>query len=134
MSVFPLASEDDLIAARAAVRSLAMQQGFSAVDLARIVTAASELARNVCVHAGRGTMQLESVCSAARFGVRIVVRDDGPGIADIDQAMQDGWSSGQGLGKGLPGSRRLVDEFEIESAPGRGTTVTVTKWSGRGDR
>jgi serine/threonine-protein kinase RsbT len=115
---------------RQQVRTVAAENGFSLVDQTKLVTAASELARNTLVHGGGGTAQVEVVKSTTgRAGVKLHFTDEGPGIADIGLALTDGWTSGGGLGLGLSGSRRLVDEFELNSAPGTGTTVMVVKWS-----
>ncbi|WP_019631411.1 anti-sigma regulatory factor [Actinomadura atramentaria] len=129
----PIASHDDVVRVRQLARSLAAAAGMSLVDQTKIVTAASELARNTLVYGGGGTARVERVerpspRAGARAGVRIVFSDDGPGIPDVDQALAEGWTSGGGLGLGLPGARRLVDEFDLDTEPGRGTTVTVTKW------
>ncbi|WIX89805.1 ATP-binding protein [Amycolatopsis sp. DG1A-15b] len=125
----PVRVEEDLLAARHAVRAAAVAAGFSIVDQTKIVTAASELVRNAYIHGGGGTMTVEAVRNrAGRLGLRLRVRDEGPGIADVDQAMTDGFSTGAGLGHGLGGTRRLVDEFDLDTAPGRGTTVTVVRW------
>jgi serine/threonine-protein kinase RsbT len=101
----------------------------SLVDQTKLITAASELARNALVHGGSGTASIETIRCDERCGVRVTFRDSGPGIADVGLAMTDGWSSGSGLGLGLGGARRLVDEFTLDSRPGRGTTVTVVKWT-----
>jgi len=125
----PVRVEEDLLAARHAVRAAAVAAGFTIVDQTKIVTAASELVRNAYIHGGGGTMTVETVRDpAGRLGLRLLVRDEGPGIADVDQAMTDGFSTGAGLGHGLGGTRRLVDEFALDTAPGRGTTVTVVRW------
>ncbi|MDX3186970.1 ATP-binding protein [Streptomyces sp. MN03-5084-2B] len=125
----PVRVEEDLLAARHAVRAAAVAAGFTIVDQTKIVTAASELVRNAYIHGGGGTMTVEAVRDrAGRLGIRLRVRDEGPGIADVDQAMTDGFSTGAGLGHGLGGTRRLVDEFALDTAPGRGTTVTVVRW------
>ncbi|WP_033262601.1 anti-sigma regulatory factor [Amycolatopsis vancoresmycina] len=125
----PVRVEEDLLAARHAVRAAAVAAGFSIVDQTKIVTAASELVRNAYIHGGGGTMTVESVLdSAGRRGIRLQVRDEGPGIADVEQAMTDGFSTGAGLGHGLGGTRRLVDDFDLDTEPGRGTTVTVVRW------
>ncbi|WP_340688075.1 anti-sigma regulatory factor [Amycolatopsis coloradensis] len=122
-------AEEDLLTARHAVRSSAVAAGFSIVDQTKIVTAASELVRNAYIHGGGGTMTITVLRDdRGRIGLRLRVRDDGPGIADVDQAMTDGFSTGAGLGHGLGGTRRLVDEFTIDTAPGRGTTITITRW------
>jgi serine/threonine-protein kinase RsbT len=125
----PVRVEEDLLAARHAVRAAAVAAGFTIVDQTKIVTAASELVRNAYIHGGGGTMTVETVRDpAGRLGLRLRVRDEGPGIADVGQAMTDGFSTGAGLGHGLGGTRRLVDEFDLDTAPGRGTTVTVVRW------
>ncbi|TQM71700.1 serine/threonine-protein kinase RsbT [Actinomadura hallensis] len=125
----PVVSNDDVVRVRQIVRSAADSAGFSLVDQTKIVTAASELARNTLVHGGGGTVVIErSVNDRRKAGLRIVFTDRGPGIPDVEQALTDGWSTGNGLGLGLSGARRLVDEFTLESAVGEGTTVTVVKW------
>jgi serine/threonine-protein kinase RsbT len=112
------------------VRTAAAANGLSLVDQTKLITAASELARNTLVHGGGGVATVEVVKSPnGRTGVKLHFADEGPGIADIGLALTDGWTSGGGLGLGLPGARRLVDEFELNSAPGTGTTVMVVKWS-----
>jgi serine/threonine-protein kinase RsbT len=121
---------DDVVRVRQQVRVLAAQTGLSLVDQTKVVTAASELARNALVHGGGGTARLEAVTSGnGRSGVRIGFADEGPGIPDLDLALTDGWTTGDGLGLGLSGARRLVDEFELTSKPGHGTSVVVVKWS-----
>jgi serine/threonine-protein kinase RsbT len=130
MEELPIRSGDDVVRVRQQVRVVAAQSGLSLVDQTKLVTAASELARNAVVHGGGGTARVEVVTSGAgKPGVRIDFTDDGPGIADVDLALTDGWTSGDGLGLGLSGARRLVDEFELISKPGSGTSVVVTKWS-----
>jgi serine/threonine-protein kinase RsbT len=119
---------EDVVRARQAARTLAVEAGFGLVDQTRIVTAVSELARNTLVHGGGGVATLEIVNDKERLGIRAVFRDQGPGIPDVDQAIRDGYSTGDGLGLGLGGSRRLMDDFEISSTPGQGTTVGVTRW------
>ncbi|MFD1537675.1 ATP-binding protein [Nonomuraea guangzhouensis] len=114
---------------RQRVRSVAVEVGLSLIDQTKVVTAASELARNALVYAGGGLAKIELVQNGIRQGLRIAFSDEGPGIPDIEQALTDGWTTGTGLGLGLSGSRRLVDEFDLVSAPGKGTTVTVTKWA-----
>ena len=126
-----VATDADTVEARAAGRSLAAQLGFSRTDATLIATAISEVSRNILVHAGRGVIELHGVYERDRCGVVVVARDSGPGIADLELALQDGWGSPGGLGLGLPGARRLVDDFEIESEVGAGTTVTMTKWRTR---
>lgn len=126
-----IAGEEGIVAARQQARETAKGLGFGPVDQSRIATAVSELARNVVRYAtgSRGDVQIAELASAENgIGLEIKVRDDGPGIANVDQALRDGFSSGQGLGMGLPGARRLMDEMTIESVPGQGTTVTIRKW------
>ena len=118
----------DIVKARQAVRSLSIELGFSLVNQTKFVTAASELARNTFIYGGGGAVTLEMVNDGMRSGLRLVFRDNGPGIADIEQAMKDGFTTGTGLGLGLGGARRLVNEFGIASEPGKGTLVTVTRW------
>ena len=118
----------DVVAARQKGRELAGKIGFTGSDLTLIATAISELARNIVTYAGRGEIIFTFVNNGERPGLAIVARDDGPGIADIELAMRDGHSTGGSLGLGLPGARRLMDEFEITSGVGRGTTVTLRKW------
>lgn len=127
-AVLAIVSNDDVVRARQSVRTLAQECRLSLVDQTKLVTAVSELARNTLVHGGGGSMRADLVANGPRKGVRAVFEDQGPGIPDLDLALTDGWTSGSGLGLGLSGSRRLVDEFAIDSEPGRGTTVTVTKW------
>jgi serine/threonine-protein kinase RsbT len=130
MDELPIRSGDDVVRVRQQVRVVAAQTGFSLVDQTKVVTAASELARNALVHGGGGTVRVEVVTSSkGKSGIRIGFTDDGPGIPDIDLALTDGWTTGQGLGLGLSGARRLVDEFELTSKAGRGTSVVVVKWS-----
>ena len=130
MDELPIQSGDDVVRVRQQVRVVAAESGLSLVDQTKVITAASELARNALVHGGGGTVRVEVITSAqGRNGVRIDFTDDGPGIADIDLALTDGWTSGDGLGLGLSGARLLVDEFELKSKPGSGTSVVVVKWS-----
>ena len=130
MDELPIRSGDDVVRIRQQVRTVAARSGLSLVDQTKLVTAASELARNALVHGGGGTARVEVVTSGSgKNGVRIGFTDDGPGIPDVDLALTDGWTSGDGLGLGLSGARRLVDEFELTSKPGSGTSVVVTKWS-----
>ena len=124
----PIRSEQDIVIARQTVRRLTQELGFGLVDQTKLVTATSELARNALVYGLGGTMVCELLAEGVRKGLRLQFIDQGPGIADIDQAMTDGWTSGKGLGLGLSGARRLVNDFSIESAPGQGTTVTVARW------
>lgn len=123
----PVSSESDIIAVRRRVRQLASQVGLSLVDQTKLVTAASELARNTVVYGGGGTLQLESL-NGPRTGVRLTFTDQGPGILDIELAMRDGFTTGTGLGLGLGGAKRLVNEFEIQSTVGLGTKVSLTRW------
>jgi serine/threonine-protein kinase RsbT len=124
----PIAGEDDIVAVRERARAVARAIGFGALDQTRVATAVSELARNVVRYAtgGRGEAVVRVLPPAGgRVGIEVVVRDEGPGIDDLARALRPGFTSGHGLGLGLPGARRLMDEFEIETGPGRGTTVTV---------
>ena len=115
--------------ARNEVRQLAGALGFRPIDQTRLATVTSELARNVVKYGGSGRLIAQPTARGdGRDGLRLIFEDTGPGIADIEAAMRDGFSTGRGLGKGLPGSKRLVDEFQIESEPGRGTRVTVVRW------
>lgn len=124
----PIGSDPDIVAARQAARELAIRAGFAGTDLTMLATAVSEVARNIVRFASSGEVSIE-LLERPRTGIRVVARDTGPGIEDIDRALQDGYSTYRGLGLGLPGSRRLMDEFAIDSEPGRGTTVTMTKWN-----
>ena len=124
----PLRGEPDIVASRQLVRKLTQQLGFSLVDQTKMVTAASELSRNTVTYGGGGEMGWDVVEQGARRGLRLRFRDEGPGIPDIAQALTDGWTSGKGMGLGLSGSRRLVHEFDIQSAVGEGTCVSVTRW------
>ncbi|PWU12870.1 MAG: anti-sigma regulatory factor [Verrucomicrobia bacterium] len=123
-----IATESDILLARRAVREAATQVGFGATDVTRIVTAASELARNTFLYAGRGTMHWTRCELHGREGLELKFVDKGPGIPDISLALQEGYSTGKGLGMGLPGAKRLMDDMDIQSAPGHGTTITVKKW------
>ncbi len=118
----------DIVAARQAGREMATQVGFKGSDLTLIATAISEVARNIVVYAKHGEIVLATLDEGERKGLSVVARDEGPGIADVDKAMRDGFSTGGSLGLGLPGARRLMDDFEIESRLGAGTTVTMRKW------
>ena len=122
-------SDGDVVVARMKGRELAARIGFSGIDLTLLSTAISEIARNIVSYAERGEISLSIVQDGRRLGILVVARDDGPGIPDIEQAMEDGFSTGRSLGLGLPGARRLVDEFDIESTVGVGTTVTLCKWA-----
>lgn len=123
-----LRSTDDIIKARQLVRDCAVLQGLSLVDQTKLVTAASELARNTLVHGGGGEMGLQALNDGTRRGVKVTFTDQGPGIADLELAMTDGYTTRGGLGLGLSGSKRLVNEFHIESRPGEGTTVSIVRW------
>ncbi|WP_425462916.1 anti-sigma regulatory factor [Luteibacter pinisoli] len=125
----PVRIEQDVVLARQAVRKLAVETGLRLVDQTKLITAASELARNAVIYGGGGDMDWEMLEEGSRKGLRLVFRDEGPGIADMKLAMTDGWTSGNGLGLGLTGARRLVDEFSVESAPGAGTRVSICKWT-----
>jgi len=124
----PLRSEEDVVASRQKVRALAQQLKFSLVDQTKMITAASELSRNTLVHGGGGAMRWELLDDGVRRGLRLHFEDEGPGIADVKLALTDGWTTGSGMGLGLPGSKRLVHEFEVRSAPGQGTRVSITRW------
>ncbi|MBB3073544.1 serine/threonine-protein kinase RsbT [Streptomyces violarus] len=124
----PIRSDLDLVWVRQHVRQAAARLGFGLVAQTKLVTAASELARNTLVHGGGGQMEVTHVSSAGAQGLRLAFTDEGPGIADLDRALSDGYTSGGGLGMGLSGSRRLVHDFHIDSTPGDGTTVRVTCW------
>lgn len=123
-----VAADLDVVLARQKGRQLAADAGFTGTDLTLISTAISEIARNIVSYAGRGEMAFSIVHEAGRRGIAIVARDQGPGIPDIEKALQDGFSTGKSLGLGLPGARRLMDRFEIRSTVGSGTTVSMTKW------
>jgi serine/threonine-protein kinase RsbT len=123
-----LENEQDVAVARGEARRIAADLGFRIIDQTRIATVASELARNVIKYARRGRMIAQPFDASGRHGLRLIFEDDGPGIPDIEAAMRDGFTTGRGLGKGLPGSKRLVDDFRIESEVGRGTRVTVVRW------
>ncbi len=124
----PVRSQQDVVAVRQSVRSFAVAQGLSLVDQTKIVTAASELARNTLDHGGGGTARLEAVSDNGRTGVRLTFEDRGPGIADIARAMTDGFTTGSGLGLGLGGAKRLSNDFDLWSRTGEGTRVTITRW------
>lgn len=124
----PILSEGDVVTARRMVRKVASDAGFGLTDVTRIVTAASELTRNVFRYAGSGVLRWRSIQNNSTVGVEFLFEDYGPGIADIPQAMQEGFTTGGGLGLGLPGAKRLMDEFDIKSELGKGTTVRITKW------
>jgi serine/threonine-protein kinase RsbT len=124
----PIRSEQDVVATRQVVRALTQEMKFSLVDQTKMVTAASELSRNTLVHGGGGELRWQIVEERGRRGLRLDFVDQGPGIADVKQALVDGRTSSNGMGLGLPGSKRLVHDFEIVSAPGAGTRVSVTRW------
>jgi serine/threonine-protein kinase RsbT len=124
----PVASDADIVAVRQRVRALAVESGFSLVDQTKIVTAASELARNTVVHGSGGTVDIETLVEGGRRGLRLTFRDNGPGIADVETAMRNGFTTGGGLGLGLGGAKRLSNEFDIQSRPGEGTVVRITRW------
>jgi len=123
-----ISSGADIVAARQQGRSLALELGFSEVDQIVIATAISEIARNIVEYATEGKIRISSISNSGHRGILIVADDNGPGISDLNQAMQVGYSTGRGLGLGLPGAKRLMDEFEIHSSKGKGTTVTMKKW------
>jgi serine/threonine-protein kinase RsbT len=125
----PITTEDDVVIVRRKVRAIAQARGFDTFAVAAITTATSELTRNVWVHARRGTATIEELFDDERFGVRVVFADDGPGIPDLPRVLAGGYSTARSMGLGLSGSRRLVDEFDIQTKVGAGTTVTVTKWT-----
>jgi serine/threonine-protein kinase RsbT len=118
----------DIVRARQSGRELASRIGFSVTDLTLISTAISEVARNITTYAGQGEILFRLVDNSERRGITVEARDQGPGIADLERALQDGYSTGKGMGLGLPGARRLMDDFEIRSEPGQGTTVVMSKW------
>jgi serine/threonine-protein kinase RsbT len=124
----PVEREEDIVASRQKGRELAIALGFSGHDPTLIATAVSELARNIILYAGRGTIVISPLEYIGKRGIRVIAQDDGPGIADVASAMRDGYSTGKSLGLGLPGTKRIMDKFEIVSAVGVGTTVTVEKW------
>jgi serine/threonine-protein kinase RsbT len=124
----PLRSDEDVVALRKHVRERAVAIALSLVDQTKLVTAASELARNTIKYGGGGVVLLERLTDSLRLGLRLVFADTGPGIADIEQALRDGYTSGGGLGLGLGGTKRLVDDFNIDSRPGEGTAVAIIKW------
>ena len=124
----PISGQQDVVAVRQVVREWAVSMGFSLVDQTKVVTAASELARNVVVYGGGGTLSLEALNDGNRRGLRLAFEDQGPGIADIEAALRDGYTTGNGLGLGLGGAKRLSNEFDIHSRPGEGTRVVITRW------
>jgi serine/threonine-protein kinase RsbT len=120
--------ESDVVSVRQFVRRRAVELGFSLIDQTKLVTATSELARNTVVYGGGGTVRVEEVRDVGRVGLRLTFEDEGPGIPDVEQALRDGYTTGNGLGLGLGGARRLVNDFRIESSAGQGTRITVVKW------
>jgi serine/threonine-protein kinase RsbT len=124
----PIGSDDDIVKVRQRVRNLAVALGFSLVDQTKLVTAASELARNTLVYGQGGTVLLESVANQSRRGLRMTFEDQGPGIPDVQLALKDGYTTGGGLGLGLSGAKRLSQDFEIHSTPGQGTRVVIARW------
>lgn len=124
-----LRTQSDIVLARQVVRAWAAELGFSLIDQTKLVTAASELARNTVEYGGGGTLRLEAVERDGRRGLRLVFEDTGPGITDVQLAMSDGYTTGTGLGLGLGGARRLVNEFDISSRPAEGTRVTIVRWT-----
>jgi len=127
-----ITTDADVVSARQQARSMGGDLGFSSTDLTLLATAISEVARNITAYAGEGEVRLRIVRGAnGREGIEVIAHDEGPGIANVELALQDGYTTGTGLGLGLPGARRLVDEFDLQTAPGRGTTVRLVKW-GRG--
>ena len=123
-----ITSDEDMLPARANARALALELGFTRTDATLIATAISEIARNIIVHVGKGEITMRAVEEERRYGLVVVASDAGPGIADLSSALEHGFASRDGLGLGLPGARRLMDDFEIDSERGRGTTITMTKW------
>lgn len=123
--------QHDIVNVRQVVRSWSLSVGLGLVDLTKLVTAASEIARNTVEYGGGGTLQIEELRDGLKLGVRLVFEDEGPGIPDLDRAMTDGFTTGTGMGLGLGGAKRLVDEFDISSTRGSGTRVSLTKWKNR---
>ena len=121
-------SDADVVSARREARALAAELNFTSTDVTLLATAISEIARNITTYAGEGVIMLSVVHRDDRAGIRVEARDEGPGIRDVERAMEDGYSTGTGMGLGLPGARRLTDEFSIDSRPGRGTTIVMVKW------
>ncbi|BBP71342.1 anti-sigma regulatory factor [Pseudomonas sp. Seg1] len=125
----PIHIEQDVVLARQTARKLATECGMRLIDLTKMVTAVSELARNTMVYGGGGDMDWQILDDDHKVGLRLTFRDEGPGIADIKLAMTDGWTSGSGMGLGLTGAKRLVEEFELDTEPGKGTRITITRWT-----
>lgn len=126
--LMPLCSSDDIVQVRQAVRAWAGERGFNLVEQTKLVTAASELARNTVIYGGGGQVLLEMLEEGEKLGLRLTFEDHGPGIADVQLALKDGYTTGSGLGLGLGGAKRLSNEFDIQSRPGEGTRVTITRW------
>jgi serine/threonine-protein kinase RsbT len=126
-----IAADRDIVQARGEGRALAARLGFSRTDATLIATAISEIGRNILVHAGAGEVSIAQTADERMLGIEVVARDRGPGIADVERALSEGYATGNGLGLGLPGAKRLMDEFAIETELGRGTTVTMRKWRAR---
>jgi serine/threonine-protein kinase RsbT len=126
--VAPIRSSDDVVLVRSAVRKWSIELGFSLIEQTKMITAASELARNTLDYGGGGTVRLEALQQGARKGLRLTFEDEGPGIPDLELALTDGYTTGKGMGMGLSGSKRLVNEFDIQTEVGRGTRVTITRW------
>ena len=124
----PISTPEDVVGVRQAVRQRAVDLGFSLVDQTKIVTAASELARNTLQYGGGGSLRIEEIFEGSRRGLRLTFEDNGPGIANIELAMKDGYTTSNGLGLGLSGAKRLSNEFSIDSRPGQGTRVTIVRW------
>ena len=129
----PITADTDIVAARGAGRALATRLGFSRTDATLIATAISEIGRNILVHAGRGEVAIAETAGGELLGIEVVARDQGPGIPDVERALSEGYATANGLGLGLPGAKRLMDEFSIETHVGRGTTVTMRKWRERNE-
>ncbi|RWR04311.1 anti-sigma regulatory factor [Siminovitchia fortis] len=127
-SFVKILNEWDIVAVRQLGRNAAKELGFGVVDQARITTAISELARNIFLYAGEGKVTIDKICSDGKKGLKIIAEDEGPGIADIRKVMEDGYSTSGGLGAGLPGVKRLMDEFDVQSQEGKGTVITAIKW------
>jgi serine/threonine-protein kinase RsbT len=127
--IIPVGSSEDVVRVRQAVRKWAIDLGFGLVDQTKLVTAASELARNTVNHGGGGTVRMGLLSNTAHLGLQLTFEDHGPGIADVELALRDGYTTGGGLGLGLGGARRLANEFEIESHPGEGTRVRIIRWT-----
>lgn len=123
-----IASEEDIIVARQKVRDFALSLGFQNMDAIIIATAVSEITRNIILYASKGDIEISQITKNQKDGIQVIARDKGPGIKDISLALQDGFSTGKGLGLGLPGTKRLMDDFEIISELGRGTTISMRKW------